>query len=102
MIGSSSAPRARRGSRRRPGSEPQAAEPTSMRGAVVGGLTFVLALAGSARAVEPGTTIDAKSVDQVKDLLPPEIYAHFDRGGHANGLVDFPDSRWQWDLGVAG
>jgi len=70
-----------------------------MRGAVVGGLTFLLALAGGARAVEPGATIDAKTVEQVKDLLPPEIYAHFQKGEYANPLVDFPDSRWQWDDG---
>jgi hypothetical protein len=70
-----------------------------MRGAVVGGLTFLLSLAGVAPAVEPGATIDAKTVDQVKDLLPPEIYAHFQKGEYTNQLVDFPDSRWQWDDG---
>jgi hypothetical protein len=70
-----------------------------MRAAVVGGLTFLLALAGSVCAVEPGALIDAKTVDQVKDLLPPEIYAHFQKGDYANPLVDFPDSRWQWDDG---
>ncbi|HLY37776.1 MAG TPA: outer membrane lipoprotein-sorting protein [Candidatus Binatia bacterium] len=70
-----------------------------MRGAVVGGLTFLLALTAGARAVEPGATIDAKTVEQVKDLLPPEIYAHFQKGEYTNQLVDFPDSRWQWDDG---
>src|SRR6185369_16263217 len=58
-----------------------------------------LALATGAQAVQPGTMIDASNVDEVKDLLPPEIYNHFKKGDYANKLVDFPDSRWQWDDG---
>src|SRR5439155_15890678 len=35
---------------------------------------------GRATAIEPGTTVDQSNVDQVKDLLPPEVYAHFKKG----------------------
>src|SRR2546427_5628380 len=56
---------------------------------------------GSAQAVEPGTTVDQSNVDQVKDMLPPEIYSHFKKGEYANKLVDFPNSRWSWDDGFS-
>src|SRR5439155_14826994 len=35
---------------------------------------------GRATAIEPGTTVDQSNVNQVKDLLPPEVYAHFKKG----------------------
>ena len=56
---------------------------------------------GRATAIEPGTTVDQSNVDQVKDLLPPEVYAHFKKGEYANKLFDFPNSRWSWDDGFA-
>ncbi len=64
-------------------------------GLVVG----VTVLAAPAWALEPGTRVDASTVDQVKDMLPPEIYAHFKKGDYMNPVVDFPDSRWKWDDG---
>src|SRR5439155_8554758 len=56
---------------------------------------------GRATAIEPGTTVDQSNVVQVKDLLPPEVYAHFKKGEYANKLFDFPNSRWSWDDGFA-
>src|SRR5207253_2362409 len=54
-----------------------------------------------ATPIEPGTTVDQSNVVQVKDLLPPEVYAHFKKGEYANKLFDFPNSRWSWDDGFA-
>jgi hypothetical protein len=54
---------------------------------------------GTARAIEPGTMVDATNVDEVKDLLPPEIYNHYKKGDYTNKLVEFPNARWQWDDG---
>src|SRR5690242_20681674 len=67
--------------------------------AVTFGVVAALGVATAAWAVEPGTTVDATTVDQVKDLLPPEIYNHFKKGDYVNKLVDFPDSKFQWDDG---
>ena len=56
-------------------------------------------LAASGWAIEPGTMLDASTVDQVKDQLPPEVYKHFAKGDYTNKVVEFPDSRWKWDDG---
>ena len=64
--------------------------------ALVLGLALLPVAAG---ALEPGTMLDASTVDQVKDLLPPEIYSHFKKGDYMNPVVDFPNSKWRWDDG---
>ncbi|TMA99039.1 MAG: DUF1329 domain-containing protein, partial [Deltaproteobacteria bacterium] len=61
------------------------------------GLDFVPA--ARVAAVEPGTMLDKSNADEVKDLLPPEIYNHFKNGDYTNKLVDFPNSKWAWDDG---
>jgi len=68
------------------------------------GLTMGIALVcagpvGRAGALEPGTMVDATTVDQGKDLLPPQIYNHYKKGDYYNKLVDFPNSAWKWDDG---
>src|SRR5262249_54788922 len=50
-------------------------------------------------AVSPGMTLDQSTADQAKDLLPPEIYDHYKKGEYTNAIVDFPDSKFQWDDG---
>jgi hypothetical protein len=50
-------------------------------------------------AVTPGMTLDQSTADQAKDLLPPEIYDHYKKGEYTNAVVDFPDSKFQWDDG---
>jgi uncharacterized protein DUF1329 len=55
------------------------------------------ALAGSIAA---GTTLDQSTADDAKDLLPSEIYNHYKKGEYTNGVVDFPDSAFQWDDGI--
>src|SRR4029450_4310972 len=50
-------------------------------------------------APAPGTTIDQASADQVRDLLPPEIYKHYQNGDYTNAVVDFPPGRFRWDDG---
>ena len=65
-------------------------------------LTGVLAVVPSADAqIGPGTTLDKSNADQAKDLLPPEIYNHYQKGEYTNRIVDFPDSKFQWDDGYA-
>jgi hypothetical protein len=49
--------------------------------------------------VAPGTTIDQSTADQVKDLLPPEILKHYEKGEYINRVVDFPNGRFRWDDG---
>jgi Protein of unknown function (DUF1329) len=66
---------------------------------VLGVLLGVGLVPARVAAIEPGTVIDQTSVDQVKDLLPPEIYQHYKKGEYRNTLVDFPNSRTAWDDG---
>jgi hypothetical protein len=64
---------------------------------------LVLALWASAAAaagIGPGTTLDATNVDEAKDLLPSEIYTHYQKGEYTNRVVDFPDAKFQWDDGT--
>ena len=63
------------------------------------GVALLVGGGAPAMAIEPGTMLDASTVEQVKDLLPPEIYGHFKKGDYLNKVVDFPNSRWQWDDG---
>jgi hypothetical protein len=63
-------------------------------------LAFVMGVAAVAHGqVSPGTMIDPSSADQVKDMLPPEIYKHYKAGDYKNPVVDFPSSKWRWDDG---
>ena len=65
-------------------------------------LTAALTLAGRARAeIAVGTTLDRSNAAQAKDLLPPEIYSHYEKGEYTNKIVDFPNSAFQWDDGYA-
>jgi hypothetical protein len=65
-------------------------------------LTAALALGGRARAeLAAGTTVDRSNADQAKDLLPPEILSHYQKGEYTNKIVDFPNSAFQWDDGYA-
>ena len=65
-------------------------------------LAAALALGGRARAqLAVGTTLDRSNADQAKDLLPPEILSHYQKGEYINKIVDFPNSAFQWDDGYA-
>ena len=73
---------------------------------VIVGLALVgpLLLADGVRVradVTPGMTLDQSTAAQAKDLLPPEILKHYEKGEYRNAVVDFPDSRFQWDDGHA-
>jgi hypothetical protein len=65
----------------------------------LGALALVLGVAAAAGAVSPGTMIDKSTADQVKDLLPPEIYRHYQQGDYKNPIVDFPSVKFRWDDG---
>ena len=61
-----------------------------------------LVLVAVARAeVGPGSTLDQSNADEVKDLLPPEIYNHYKKGEYTSPVVDFPNARFEWDDGYA-
>ena len=63
-------------------------------------LAFVMGMATVARGqVAAGTMIDKSSADRVKDMLPPEIYKHYQAGDYKNPIVDFPNSKFRWDDG---
>lgn len=43
-----------------------------------------------APGLKVGDTLDATNAERAKDLLPPEILAHYQAGKYANSLVSFP------------
>jgi len=51
--------------------------------------------------ITPGMTIDQTTAGQARDLLPPEIYEHYEKGEYSNKVVNFPNERYQWDDGYA-
>jgi hypothetical protein len=67
--------------------------------AAIAAAALLVAAPGPGAALEPGAVVDQTTVDQVKDLLPPEIYTHYKKGDYVNPLVEFPNSRWRWDDG---
>jgi hypothetical protein len=69
--------------------------------ALLAGVVWTCVVPSTSRGAEPvpGTVIDATTAEQVKDLLPPEIHAHYQKGEYVNRLIEFPDARWRWDDG---
>jgi hypothetical protein len=56
-------------------------------------------LAPSARAADdlkPGMTLDASTAAAAKDLLPPEILAHYEKNEYVNQIVDWPATKFTW------
>src|SRR5262245_13452569 len=62
-------------------------------------LASSLVVLPAAADVRPGMKIDQSNADEVQSLLPPEIYEHYKKGEYTNAVVDFPDSKFQWDDG---
>jgi hypothetical protein len=62
---------------------------------------WVLGIAGATVRAEvvPGTVVDRSTAAQVKDLLPPEIYRHYEAGEYKNPVVEFPNGKFRWDDG---
>ena len=52
-----------------------------------------------AAEIKPGMTLDKSTVDQARDLMPPEILKHYENGDYKNPVVDFPTSKFRWDDG---
>jgi len=44
----------------------------------------------------PGMTLDSSTADQAKDLLPPEILAHYQNNGYVNPIVAWPVDKTTW------
>src|SRR5213593_3255943 len=53
----------------------------------------------AAAEIGPGIVLDQRTADDAENLLPPEIYNHYKKGEYTNPIVDFPDSKFQWDDG---
>ena len=72
---------------------------TRLVAAVLAAAVFATCTPSVRAELAPGTMIDQSSSDQVKDLLPPEIYRHYKNGDYTNPIVDFPRGRFRWDDG---
>jgi hypothetical protein len=62
-------------------------------------LALLLAIAVPARSraeLAPGTTLDSSTAAQAKDLLPPEILAHYETNGYVNPIVSWPADKTTW------
>jgi len=47
-------------------------------------------------ALKPGMTLDSKTAPLAKDLLPPEIWAHYEKDEYVNKIADWPNERFNW------
>jgi len=73
----------------------------TLRRSVVAAVLLVAAsapLASLVRAddLKPGTTLDSSTAAAAKDLLPPEILAHYEKNDYVNPIVDWPESKFNW------
>jgi hypothetical protein len=55
-------------------------------------LTVTMPLPGGAE-LAPGTTLDSSTAEQAKDLLPPEILAHYQKNEYVNPIVAWPEDK---------
>jgi len=62
-------------------------------------LVLPLVAAAAVADVKPGMTVDTSTAEEVKDLLPPEIYKHYRHGEYVNKVVEFPNSAFKRDDG---
>jgi hypothetical protein len=51
--------------------------------------------------IRAGVILDQGNAEEAKELLPPEIHAHYMKGEYMNRVVEFPDSAFKWDDGFA-
>ncbi len=71
-----------------------------MKGVVVAAGMLLGSVLGAAHAeLAPGTMVDQSTAAEARDLLPPEILKHYEKGEYRNPVVDFPDSKFRWDDG---
>jgi hypothetical protein len=71
-----------------------------MMGKLLAVLAAILGFAVTVRADVPvGTMVDRSTAEQVKDLLPPEIFKHYQNGEYKNPVVEFPTTKFRWDDG---
>jgi len=59
-------------------------------------LVLVVGLASRAPALGPGDRLDAETWRQAEGLLPPEVLRHYETGGYANDVYDWPPERFEW------
>jgi Protein of unknown function (DUF1329) len=49
-----------------------------------------------AAELKAGMTLDSSTAAAAKDLLPPEILAHYEKNEYVNKIVDWPDAKFNW------
>jgi hypothetical protein len=57
--------------------------------------------AAAGAELKPGMMLNQDTCREAQDLLPPEIYEHYQKGEYTNPIVEFPDSAFKWDDGFA-
>lgn len=45
----------------------------------------------------PGTVLDKSNSAEAKELLPPEVLRHFERGEYRNTIINYPTGRKLWE-----
>lgn len=51
----------------------------------------------AADALKPGDTLGTDNWQLAKDLLPPEILKHYEKGEYRNQVVDYPEGNAHWE-----
>ncbi len=57
---------------------------------------LLLGSAGAAGELKPGDVLSQENWQLAKDLLPPEILRHYERGEYTNKIVDWPNGRQRY------
>lgn len=53
--------------------------------------------AGSGGVLQPGDVLGKENWQLAKDMLPPEILRHYERGEYRNRIVDYPPGAARWE-----
>ena len=59
-------------------------------------VALALAGVGEGGELEPGETLSQENWESARDLLPPEILRHYERGEYANGVMAWENGRMKW------
>ena len=51
---------------------------------------------GAVAELKPGDTLGKDNWSAAQGLLPPEILKHYQDGGYANPIVDWPPDKYVW------
>lgn len=57
---------------------------------------LLLSAVGRAQELRPGDVLSAKNWQLAKDLMPPEVLRHYERGDYANPIVEWKNGMQRW------